>query len=94
MRVQFPCRIGGAAPSPKIGLFLAGVMLSTWCNAQDLEYEGTTAPFQTTYNWQKHPSFAADYQHFVNPAYNVPRAVRRLRLAIPRRILIYTGVLS
>jgi hypothetical protein len=40
---------------------LAMLATPALCAAQTPEYEDTAARFQTTYNWQKHPSFNAAY---------------------------------
>ena len=40
---------------------MVGVLLPAMCTAQAADVENTTARFQTTYNWQKHPAFAAAY---------------------------------
>ncbi len=38
---------------------LEGVAMPSWCEAETVE--DTTARFQVTYNWQKHPAFPAVY---------------------------------
>lgn len=40
---------------------MAGVLLPAICTAQAVDVEDTTARFQTTYNWQSHPAYAAAY---------------------------------
>lgn len=61
MRFQFPCRFGAAFPPLKaLGLFIA-LVASACSHAQSEDYEDWTARFQTTYIWQKKPSFHAAY---------------------------------
>jgi hypothetical protein len=40
---------------------MVGALLPAICTAQAADVEDTTARFQTTYNWQKHPAFSAAY---------------------------------
>ena len=40
---------------------MAGALLPTICAGEATDAEQTTARFQTTYNWQKHPAFSAAY---------------------------------
>lgn len=42
-------------------LVLVGMMISNHCLAQEPDYEAYTARFQSTYIWQKKPSFQAAY---------------------------------
>lgn len=40
---------------------LAATAIPALCSAAPPDYEDTTARYQTTYNWQKHPAFGAAY---------------------------------
>jgi carbohydrate-selective porin OprB len=48
-------------PAFIITMAMVGVLLPAICTAQAADVEDTTARFQATYNWQKHPAFAAAY---------------------------------
>src|SRR5512135_3845606 len=61
VRFQFPVRFGAACLPFAAALLLGGMALSTWCHAETTEEENTTARMQLTYNWQRHPSYHADY---------------------------------
>ncbi len=45
----------------RLATLFGGLALSPFCAAQTGDAESTTARFQTTYNWQKHPGFSAAY---------------------------------
>lgn len=50
----------GFRTAQTLALLFAALTLST-CEAGEADVENTTAHFQTTFNWQKHPGFSAAY---------------------------------
>ena len=61
MCLQFLRRCAAAFLSQRLAILFAGLVVSAWCNAQTPDIEDVTARAQLTYNWQKHPTFAAPY---------------------------------
>ncbi len=59
---RFKLRGSGASAMPFwLAALLAGITVSPLCFADTSEVEDTTARYQLTYNWQKHPAFPAAY---------------------------------
>ncbi len=61
MRYRSDCRFGAIYFPLGLVLLLAGSAASQCAYAETPGVEDTTAKFQVTYNWQRHPSFPAAY---------------------------------
>ncbi len=61
MRINLLCRFGAAVTPFWFALSLSGVAMPSCSHAETSGEEETTARFQLTYNWQRHPAFQAAY---------------------------------
>lgn len=61
MEFQSDVRLRAVVKSVWMGWLLYGAVLPLVSRAESDQVEDKTAQFQTTYNWQKHPAYAAAY---------------------------------
>jgi hypothetical protein len=62
MPVNLHRRFGAVFSPIQLAILLSSFAIAPWAAAEESpDYEESTARFQMTYNWQKHPSFKAAY---------------------------------
>jgi len=58
---RFPGCLGAAFSPFGLAVILLGFAMPSWCLADTSDVEDTTARYQLTYNWQRHPAYQAAY---------------------------------
>ena len=61
MSFRFPGCLGAAFSPFGLAVILLGFAMPSWCLADTSDVEDTTARYQLTYNWQRHPAYQAAY---------------------------------